>query len=108
MIDGVTIHSIFNVAVQHGKIPKYTDMNPAALDQARAILKDLKCVIVDEISMVSNILLFYMHLRLKDIFTPEDDASLFGDKSMVLFGDLLQLPPVEANPPFMTVTGDEM
>ena len=43
-----------------------------------------------------------MHLRLKDIFTPEDDAALFGDKSMVLFGDLLQLPPVKANPPFMT------
>ena len=65
-IGGQTIHSVFNIAVQYGKMPKYTSLSASNLDQMRAVMSNLKCIIIDEISMVSNILLLQIHLRLQD------------------------------------------
>ena len=104
-INGQTIHSVFNIPVQHGNIPKYSALSSVALDQMRAVFQNLKCMILDEVSMVSNILLLYMHLRLCDVFGTD---SLFGNRSVILFGDLLQLPPVNAQPPFVEISGNLM
>ena len=41
--------------------------------------------------MVLSLNLAYMHLRLEELFSGHD---WFGSKSIVCFGDLLQLPPV--------------
>ena len=101
-IGGQTIHSVFNIAVQHGKMPKYTSLSASNLDQMRAVMSNLKCIIIDEISMVSNILLLQIHLRLQDAF---DKISLFGGKNIILFGDLLQLPPVNSSPPYEEIKG---
>ena len=78
-------------------MPKYTSLNASNLDQMRAVMSNLKCVIIDEISMVSNILLLQIHLRLQDAF---NKISVFGGKNIILFGGLLQLPPVNSNPPY--------
>ena len=104
-IGGQTIHSVFNISVQHGKIPKYTSLSASALDQMRAVMVNLKCILIDEISMVSNILLLQIHLRLQDAFYKD---SLFGGKNVVLFGDLLQLPPVNSNPPYVEIKGQDV
>ena len=52
--------------------------------------------------MVSNILLLLIHLRLQDAF---NKISLFGGKNIILFGDLLQLPPLNSNPPYEEIKG---
>ena len=67
----------------------------------KSTLRSLKLVIVDEISMVSSLNLAYMHLRLEELFGGHD---WFGSKSIVCFGDLLQLPPVNGSPVFQTVS----
>ena len=104
-IGGQTIHSVFNIAVQHGKMPKYTSLSASSLDQMRAVMSNLKFIIIDEISMVSNILLLQIHLRLQDAF---DKISLFGGKNIILFGDLLQLPPVNSSPPYEEIKGRDV
>ena len=44
--------------------------------------------------MVLSLNLAYMHLRLEELFGGHD---WFGSKSIVCFGDLLQLPPVNGS-----------
>ena len=58
-------------------------------------------LIVDEVSMVSSLNLAYMHLRLEELFGGHD---WFGSKSIVCYGDLLQLPPVNGSSVFQTVS----
>ena len=86
-------------------MPKYTSLSASALDQMRAVMVNLKCILIDEISIVSNILLLQIHLRLQDAFYKD---SLFGGKNFVLFGDLLQLPPINSNPPYVQIKGQDV
>ena len=91
-IDGTTINT--GIA-----IPKETgDYLPAMSDQRktqyRLALKDLKLIIVDEISMVGNTTLLHIHQRLKEIFGCSS-AKLFAGISIIAVGDLYQLPPIK-------------
>ena len=104
-IKGQTIHAAFNLPVEHGSHPKYSPLNRTSLTQTQAVMKDLKCVIIDEVSMVSNVTLLLIHLRLCEIFRCK---SPFGGKCVLLFGDLLQLPPVQAQPPFKGISDSLM
>jgi len=64
----------------------------------RAELKDVILFIIDKISMISNLTLIYIHLRLSEIFDTNDCDGWFSKKHILLFGDLLQLPPVYKDP----------
>ena len=63
------------------------------LDKLKKELEDVEVVIVDEMSMVSVDDFYNLHLRLQQIFDSKDD---FGGRGLMMFGDLLQLPPVQA------------
>ena len=65
----------------------------------RIKLSRLKLIIIDEVSMVSNMLLKYIHDRLKEIFCTPDNV-WFGGISIIVVGDFYQLPPVRARPIF--------
>ena len=52
----------------------------------RTSLSQLRLLIIDEVSMVSNINLAYIHLMSKDQW--------FGGPNVLFVGDILQLPPV--------------
>ena len=56
-------------------------------------LADLKVIIIDEISMVSTNLLYYIHLRLNEIFGTTD-IEPFADLTILAVGDFFQLPSV--------------
>jgi len=68
----------------------------------RMALHSIKLVIIDEVSMVSNLTLTYIHLRMDEFFggvhTHQrcwgSDEDWFGSVNMLFVGDLLQLPPV--------------
>ena len=88
LIGGTTLHSAFNFRFGN----EYPSLSDKMLDTYRNNLKDLKLLIVDEISMITSDMLINIHRRLCDVFQSKD---LFGGISVVLVGDLLQLPPVQ-------------
>ena len=61
--------------------------------------EELKMIIVDEISMVSNKLMLYIHQRLVDIFGYAENSSVpFAGITMIFVGDLYQPSPVLQKP----------
>ena len=64
-------------------------------------LKNLKIIIVDEVSMVSTLNLAYLHMCLEDIFGTDE---WFGSKNILFVGDFLQLPPVNGRPVFNKIS----
>ncbi|XP_058810505.1 ATP-dependent DNA helicase pif1-like [Phymastichus coffea] len=94
-IQGLTIHRLLQLPVEQGGTAKYKPLSDNALKRLRQSLKDVDFIIIDEISMISNITLMYIHLRLAEIFfTSDKEDGWFGKINIVVFGDLLQLPPV--------------
>ena len=75
------------------------------MQQTRTVLKDLALLVIDEISMVSAEMLMSINLRLQEIFGADE---LFGGKTIIVFGDLLQLPPVHGKRPFQDLSGDDV
>lgn len=103
-VNGMTIHKLLQLPVEHNGTAKYYPLSDAALNKIRLILKDVDLIIIDKISMVSNINLLYIHLRLTEIFNTQNDPDgWFGKKHILLFGDLLQLPPVNEGPVYTMV-----
>ena len=73
----------------------------------RLSLSELKLLVVDEISIVSNTALHHIHQRLKEIFaTP--DSQLFAGLSVIALGDLYQLPPIQRKPVFEDYKNDAL
>ena len=67
----------------------------------KTTLRDMKLLIVDEVSMVSSLTLAHIHLRLEEIFGEQE---WFGSKNVLFVGDLLQLQPVNGQPVFEKVS----
>ena len=57
--------------------------------------KNFKIIIVDEVSIVSNLNLVYLHMRLEDIFGTDE---WFRSRNILFVSDLSQLPPVKGRP----------
>ena len=92
-ISGTTIHSGLKIPVNSFK---------SLTDKQRTLLRNkLIHVQLDEISMVSSKLLLDIHKRLNEIFGVANERP-FAGKSIVVCGDLYQLPPVMAKPVFST------
>ena len=92
-IEGMTIHSGLGIPIgHHGKhVPRLGDKMRSKL---RSKLSELCVVIIDEISMVSNLLLLYIHQRLVEVFASSSDLP-FAGISIIVFGDFYQLPPIQ-------------
>lgn len=100
-VNGLTVHRLLQLPVEHGKCPNYTYLSDEVLQVLRSDFKNIILLIIDEVSMISNVMLMYIHLRLTEIFdTSEVEDGWFGRINIVLFGDLLQLPPVRQLSPF--------
>ena len=104
-INGLTIHRLLQLPVEHGKTPQYRPLSDESLKVVRQRLQNLILLIIDEVSMVSHITLLYIHLRLTEIFQTENtENGWFGGKNILVFGDLLQLPPVFESPVYAPLT----
>jgi len=100
-VRGSTIHRILCLPIKHGKPADYRQLSQDQLKTIRATLKGLRLLILDELSMVSSLTLMYIHLRLTEIMC---NNLPFGRLNVVFSADLLQLPPVKGNQPFMPVS----
>ena len=84
-IDGTTIHTALNIPVgSFGK--NLSPLSDKMKSSLRNKLADLKVIIIDEISMVSNDLLFYVHLRLNEIFGSVKNEP-FAGVTVITVGD---------------------
>ncbi|XP_058798206.1 ATP-dependent DNA helicase pif1-like [Phymastichus coffea] len=107
-IQGLTIHRFLQLPVEQGTA-KYKPISDNALKRLRQSLKDVDFIIIDEILMISNITLMYIHLRLAEIFcTSDKEDGWFGKINIVVFGDLLQLPPVREDFAFIALTRSQI
>ena len=97
-IGGTTIHSALCIHKPDNKggILRLNDKDRSML---RNKLSDVSLIIIDEISMVSNILLTHIHQRLIEIFGGCSETP-FANKSLIVVGDFCQLPPIMARPVF--------
>ena len=103
-IGGLVIHSSLgipkNVCTEH-----IASLLHERLSTLRYKLSGLKLIIIDEISVVSNRMLKYIHERLKQIFgTP--DSLMFAGVSLIAVGGFYQLPPIKAKPVFAPFKND--
>ena len=89
-IGGTTLHT--GLGFKFGS--EMLDFSTEKLDQARKYLENVEVVIVDEMSLVSADNLYNLHKRLQQIFASEDP---FGGRSLLLVGDILQLPRIRAS-----------
>ena len=76
-IEGTTINSGLSIPKNSGY--KLSAMSDQKKTQMRLLLSGLKLIIIDEISMVSNITLLHIHQHLQEIFATSPSV-LFGGK----------------------------
>ena len=70
-----------------------------------ASLTQQRSMNIDEVNMVSNVVLMHVHMHLHEILGLEERSDgLFGDVTVVFFGDLLQLNPVKGGSVFQNVS----
>ena len=69
------------------------DLNSNKLKQLQERLKDVTYFIIDEKSMVGRRMLRLIDTRLRQAF-PNHKNESFGRRSIIMFGDFGQLPPV--------------
>uniref|UniRef100_A0A2A4JST8 ATP-dependent DNA helicase n=1 Tax=Heliothis virescens TaxID=7102 RepID=A0A2A4JST8_HELVI len=95
---GKTLHSIFSLPIEKGNIMNYKKNTGQKLENERRKWRNIYWLIVDEISMVSYENLGIIHLRLQEF---KNNNKLFGGVNILLFGDIMQLPPVKGQWWFM-------
>ena len=87
-IEGQTLHSAFGFSFDN----KHYSLSDKSRDDKRAMLRNLRIVIIDEISMVKSDMLYQLDLRLQEV--KEMVGVPFGGISLFVFGDMMQLRPV--------------
>ena len=85
--DGTTLHSGLRFSFRN----KYAGVVDETMESLRRQFEDMMCIIIDEMSMVGADFFYYIHKRMVEITRSED---LFGNRALLLVGDLLQIPPV--------------
>ncbi|XP_037820089.1 uncharacterized protein LOC119609402 [Lucilia sericata] len=101
-IGGATLHSMFSLPINQSS----ADLRPLTNDTANTLYSkflNLKLLIIDEISMVGSKMFRYLDTRLKQVFK---STAPFGGISVLVFGDLRQLPPVGDSWIFSAPTND--
>ena len=97
-VGGITIHRLFQLAVEHeGKSATHWSLPKPSQKVMKNTLRHVKIFIIDEVSMVSSLNLAYIHMRLEELF---GGGEWFGSRNVLFVGDLLQLQPVSGNPVF--------
>ena len=89
-IGGTTFHT--GLSFKFGS--DMMEFSSEKLDSSRKNLENVEIVIIDEFSMVSSDNLYNLHKRLQEVFISEE---LFGGRSVLLVGDIMQLGPVKAS-----------
>lgn len=95
IINGNTIHRCLSIPKTNSTtIPAISSQTVSSI---RLAMQNVKLVLIDEISMLGQRLFTLMNNRLQQIF---GIPNFFANKSVLVVGDLRQLPPVMDSPVF--------
>lgn len=100
-INGQTIHSALNIFST--SLP-YKPLGEDQLNTLRMKYRSLQLLIIDEVSMVDQSMLTYIHARLQQI-KRRSYKEPFGNVSILAVGDFHQIQPVKGRPLFKQVLG---
>ncbi|XP_074596306.1 ATP-dependent DNA helicase Pif1-like [Brevipalpus obovatus] len=89
-INGSTIHSLLRISISNLLPP----LNGERLMEFQQKFRELKFLIIDEMSMIGAKLLGKIDKRCREMH-PANDDEFFGGLHVYLFGDYRQLPPVK-------------
>ena len=89
-VRGQTLHTAFGFSFGN----EHYSLSDKKRDEKRTLLKNLRAVIIDEISMVKSDLLYQLDMRLREVTQKPD--KIFGGVAIFDFGDILQLRPCRA------------
>ena len=101
-INGFTVHRFLKLPVQHNSIPKYAPLNDQNLNECVNLVKNVTLWFMDEVSMINNITLQYIHKRMCEINGSSKEA--FGKNNIIFVGDLLQLVPIQEDQVFEDIS----
>jgi nucleoside-triphosphatase THEP1 len=93
-VNGLTAHAAFSLIMVEPGNKKSDSISPEALNTLRVKLKNLKLIIIDEISMMGISTFEKINRRLMQVFQSKKE---FGGVSVITFGDFQQLRPVQDN-----------
>ena len=93
-INGTTLHSAFGLPCHGPNRYVKTELKGPELQKFQLKYKHLKVLIVDEVSMIGRLTFDDLNKFLRQIKNNDSD---FGGISVLLIGDLFQLPPVKQN-----------
>ncbi|KAK8759419.1 hypothetical protein V5799_002948, partial [Amblyomma americanum] len=93
-LNGVTVHSAFKIVMTSGRDEK--GLSASDLNTFRILFRGVRCIIIDEVSMLSSDLLRQVDRRLREI-RPDRMTDPFGGFDVILCGDMRQLPPVRTS-----------
>ena len=90
-VGGATLHSFFQL--------KPGLLTPDSLEEIgnksrRALIRKVKTIVIDEISMVRSDVFDAIDRRLRSLARGSNGLRPFGGKQIILVGDFFQLPPV--------------
>ncbi|XP_053968624.1 uncharacterized protein LOC128870052 [Anastrepha ludens] len=98
LIGGTTLHRQLNLPVQKdGVIVSMPLLNGNYLRGMRQLWQNIEFLFIDEISMIPYEMLCMIDSRLRQLKIPD---ACFGGINVILFGDLMQLPPVRGHQVF--------
>ena len=100
-ISGNTIHSKFRIPYY---LTTFKDLTGESLRKFQMHYKNLKFVIIDEMSMVGAKLLHLIDRRCRDMFPTVDESC--GGLLVYIFGDFRQCPPVKNAPLYNKIFTD--
>ena len=109
-IGGMTLHSMWNLPVDHSNGRKnsaqeYRRLKPDQVNIMRANYAHTCGMIVDEVSMISNQMLMAINMRMNEVLGSKDPVP-FGGMPVIVFGDLFQLEPVSGSQPFVPLSSN--
>ena len=92
--EGQTIHSFFMLPPCL-LVPE--NINRIPWPRKRDIIRQVDCLIIDEISMVRSDMFAAIDMRMRECASKGNKNRLFGGKQVIVCGDFFQLPPVVAS-----------
>jgi len=96
LVRGSTLHSMLKLPMQKdGRIVQMPLLSNQYIQHMRLEGKDVEFIFIDDISMVPYEMLCMIESRLRQLKSPEE---MFGGINVLLFGDLMQIPPVKGQP----------
>ena len=102
-IGGKTVHKLMRLDIERGNKGfwhrRQTELAGQRLLDMQEDFANVRCVVIDEKSMVGCFMLWCIDQRLRQA-RPHHSDQMFGGLTVILVGDLSQLPPVTDKPLF--------